>query len=81
MVHIFFSRPAHQYRLGNGLLEMISEKKDLRVLVNNRLAMSQQSALVTKKANDILGCIRKSVTSRSREVTLPLYSVLDEATF
>jgi len=66
----------HQYRLGVDLLECISVERYLGLLVDDRLTMSQQWALAAKKANGILGCIRKSVASRSRQVLLPLYSAL-----
>jgi len=66
----------HQYRLGVDLLDCSSMERDLGVLVGDKLTMSQQCALVSKKANGILGCIRRSVESRSREILLPLYTAL-----
>ena len=59
--------------IGCGLIVVL---RDLGVLVENKLNMSQQCNMVAKKANAILDCIARSIESRAREVIIPLYSAL-----
>jgi len=69
-------RVLHQHRLGEDPLESSAAERDLGILVDDRLTISKQCALAAKKASGILGCIKRSVASRSREVLLPLDSAL-----
>jgi len=76
VLHLGRNNPMHKNRLYVDPLESSSVERNLGVLVDDRLTMSQQCVLLAKKASGLLGCIKKSVTSRSREVLLPLYSAL-----
>jgi len=53
------NNPVHQYRLGDDQLESGFVGKNLVVLLDNKVTMSQEDVLVTKKANGTLGCIKE----------------------
>ncbi|KAK4824376.1 hypothetical protein QYF61_014036 [Mycteria americana] len=74
VLHLGRNNPMHQYMLGATQLESSLAEKNLGVLVDTRLNMSQQCTLVEKKVNGRLGCIGLTIASRLREVIFPLYS-------
>jgi len=76
VLHMGWGNPCYQNRLGDKELESRPAKKDLGVLVGEKLDVSWQCALTAQKASRILGCIKSSVASRSREGILPLCCAL-----
>ncbi|KAJ7403437.1 hypothetical protein BTVI_76947 [Pitangus sulphuratus] len=74
------NNPIKLYRLGAEWLESCPAEKYLWVLVHSQMNMSQQCDGETKD-NGILDCIRNSVASRTRAVTVLLYLALVRSHF
>ena len=74
VLHLGRGNAKHKYRLDGEWIERSPEQKDLGVLVDKGLNMTQWCALTAQKINRILGCIPSSMASRLREGILPLCS-------
>ncbi|GAB0179848.1 mitochondrial enolase superfamily member 1 [Grus japonensis] len=76
ILHLGQSNSGHKYKLGEEWLESSPAERDLGVLADSRLNMSQQCVRAAKRTNFILGCIKHSITSWSNKVIILLYSAL-----
>ena len=75
-MHFGHNNPKHKYVLNGLELEAITTEKDLGVMVDNKLNFHVHAATATKKANQILGVIKRTYQTRD-EYTIPtLYKAM-----
>ena len=68
-IHFGFHNPKIDHKLNNHPLEVVHEEKDLGIIIDDTLRFHQQTACVVKKANQVLGVIKRSSNTRD-EITI-----------
>ena len=73
VMHIGAKNPNFKYRLTGSELSVTDQERDLGVLVDSSMKVSTQCAAAVKKANSMLGIIRKGIENKTANIILPLY--------
>ncbi len=76
VMHVGFNNPKRCYTMGDNTLEEVIFEKDLGIIIDNTLKPSRQCAQAVKKANQVLGMVKMSLSCRSKEIILPIYKHL-----
>ena len=72
-MHLGSNNPKLAYQMNGHTLECISSEKDLGVLIDDTLKFHLQTAAATKKANQVLGVIKRSYQTRDTLTMSTLY--------
>lgn len=64
------------YTLDGSILERVQEEKDLGIVVCSKLKVSRQCGKAAARANQVLGMIHRTFSTRSRGVMMKLYKAL-----
>ena len=72
-MHFGHNNQRHEYQLDDHTLEKINNHKDLGVIIDNNSKFHIHSASASKKANQILGIIKKSYNTRDALTFSTLY--------
>ena len=64
------------YRLGNNVFKNCKQERDLGVIISCNGKQSEQCNVAVKKANAILGMIKRNIEFKSKENVIRLYKSL-----
>jgi len=76
VMHVGRTNKSEQYDMSGVLLAECDEEKDLGVTIDKSFKVGKQCAKAAKKANVILGMIKRTFTCRNKKIMLKLYKSL-----
>jgi len=76
VIHMGYNNKLAEYHMNDVKLECVSEEKDLGVIISEDLKCEKQCSEAVKKANIIMGMIKRNFIDRSKEAIIPLYKSL-----
>uniref|UniRef100_A0A8C5WCE6 Reverse transcriptase domain-containing protein n=1 Tax=Leptobrachium leishanense TaxID=445787 RepID=A0A8C5WCE6_9ANUR len=83
IMHLGRKNPRAEYRIFDTVLTSTSEERDLGVIISEGLRVSSQcdraagnAGRMLGNAGRMLGCVGRGISSRKREVLMPLYRAL-----
>ena len=62
-----------EYKMGDAVLDRITQEKDLRVTYSADITVSEQCGIAASKGNQILGQIRRTIMYKEKQLIVPLY--------
>lgn len=76
VMHLGYDNPHASYFMDGNRLQVVSEERDLGVIMSEDLKWEKQCVAAVKQGNKILGMIKRNFTDRSEETIMSLYKSL-----
>jgi hypothetical protein len=76
VIHLGNRNLSFQYEMGGVTLNEAEEERDLGVIIHRSAKPSRQCTEAAKKANRVLGMIKRTIVSREKDIILRLYKTL-----
>ena len=64
------------YEIGGTILSKTVKEKDLRVIMNANMKVSEQWRIAASKGNQVLGMIRRNITYKEKRLIIHLYKAI-----
>ena len=76
VIHMGKNNKEAVYKMGSNVLQKSTLERDLGIMISRTGKSSKQCALAVKKANGILGMIKRNIQFKSKDVIVRLYKAL-----